>query len=207
MEHPEQYSEEQWQELLSDEECRELYETMRLSASAFEAEDAKEKIANDIKEEEWQKFETAHPTLRAPHLLRRGIRYQVAAVFIGLLMLSGIAYAAVQMVRQSKVGGDLKSPTQEVPRRDGSLVATKEPSLIADSIAQPRIFENTPLDEMVTEIAHYYNKVADIQNPQAHELRFYFVWTKEDGIAATIEKLNNFESVNIELTQDKLILK
>ena len=203
MEHPEQYSEEQLQELLSDEECRELYEAMRLSASAFEAEDAKEKIAEGIKAEEWHKFEVKH----FPQKHRSWGWMQIAAMFIGLLMLSGIAYAAVHMVMNSKVGGDLQSPTQEVPHRDGSLVATKEPSLIADSIAQPRIFENVPLDEMVREIAHYYNKVADIQNEQAHELRLYYKWEPKDALESVVSDLNHFEHVSLAIEEDKLIVR
>ena len=93
MEHPEQYSDAQWQELLSDEECRELYEVMRLSASAFEAEDAKEKIANDIKDEEWQKFETKY----FPQKQHSWGWMQIAAMFVGVLMLSGIALTAVHV--------------------------------------------------------------------------------------------------------------
>ena len=67
MEHPELYTDAQWQELLSDEECRELYEAMHLSVSAFEAEDAKQKIANGIKEEEWQKHEAEYFGSEKPH--------------------------------------------------------------------------------------------------------------------------------------------
>ena len=60
MEHPEKYSEEEWQELLADEDCHELYEAMRLSADAFEMKDAQAKLSNGLKEEEWQKFEAKH---------------------------------------------------------------------------------------------------------------------------------------------------
>ena len=95
MEHPDRYTDEQWQELLSDEECRELYEAIRLSASAFEAEDAKQKIANGIKEEEWQKFEAKH----FPQKHGSWGWMQMAATFIGVLIVSGIALTAAHFAR------------------------------------------------------------------------------------------------------------
>ena len=207
MEHPEQYSDEQLQELLSDEECRELYEAMRLSASAFEAEDAKEKIANGIKAEEWQKFlqrQANHSSLFTLHYSLK----KLAAMFVGLLMLSGIAYAAVQMVRHTHTQEQAWNQGDRSLDSDGKAVDQGPVPLIpSDSIAQPRIFENTPLDEMVTEIAHYYNKVADIQNEQAHELRLYYKWEPQDALESIIKDLNHFDRVNLALEDDKLIVK
>lgn len=206
MEHPEQYSDEQLQELLSDEDCHELYETMRLSASAFEAEDAKEKIAKGIKAEEWQKFErkAGHTTKWVPFLLRRETIHQVAAAFICLLMLSGITYAAVQMVRQNKIGGELKSPTQEV--RISNSYQQQTGTQPADSIVKPRIFENTPLDEVVSEIAHYYNKVAEIRDEQVHELRLYYKWEPKATLESVVADLNHFDRVNLIIEDNKLIV-
>lgn len=179
-EHPECYTEEEIRQLITDEECRQLYEQMVMAVDAVFAMPSSRRA-------------------KGGHFL-----LQLAAAFIGLLLLSSIAYAAIHLIR-NKVGGDLQSPTQEVRILDSSQRQGEEQP--ADSIPQVRIFENVPLDEIVSEIALYYKKVADIQDPQAHELRFYFVWAREDGIAATIEKLNNFESVNIVLSQEKLILK
>ena len=197
--HPERYTDEQLDEMLNETDIP----------------------VPDI-QAEWQHFKAGHtsppPTggVRGGHnsamdmtspvpSCRRGIGYRVAAAFIGLLLLSGIAYAAVQMVRHGKVGGDLKSPTQEVrisnsPQQQGETQS-------ADSIVQPRIFENTPLDEMVTEIAHYYNKVVDIQSEQAHELRLYYKWEPQDALESVVEDLNHFDRVSLALENDKLIIK
>lgn len=207
MEHPEQYSDAQLQELLSDEECRDLYEAMRLSASAFEAEDAKQKIAEGIKEEEWQKFEAKH-LISPPKLggARGGLNIlKIAAAFIGLLMLSGITYAAIHVAHQHQQT-ETSTPADTIAAANSSLF-THHSSLPQDSIPQKRIFENTPLDEMVTEIATYYNKVVDIQNEQAHELRLYYKWEPQDALESIIEDLNHFDRVNLALEDDKLIVK
>ena len=201
MEHPELYTDAQWQKLLSDEECRELYEAMRLSASAFEAEDAKQKIANGIKEKKWQKFEAQH----FPQKHRSWGWMQIAAMFIGVLMLSGIAYAAVQIVRHNKVGGDLQSPTQEVrisnsPQRQGEA----QP---ADSTAQPRLYDNVPLGEILDELSTYYNIKVVYYTEDARHPRLYYQWKPEYTIEKVVEMPNNFEWQQMELKHNTLYVK
>ncbi len=185
-EHPERYTEEEIRQLMTDEECRQLYEQMVRATDAIFSE----------------KVTAKETTAIAPQ--RRWI--QVAAAFIGVLMLSGIAYAAIHII--SNVGGNMKSPTQEArvsiqqPQRQNQ--ATEE---ITDSIPQTRIFENVPLDEMVSELASYYNKVADVQNAQAHDLRLYYKWELKDKIEDVMDDLNHFDHVNLVLEDDKLIVK
>ena len=53
---------------------------------------------SDIIDEEWQKFESEH---FAPKHRSWGWM-QIAAAFIGLLMLSGIAYAAIHVVSSNR---------------------------------------------------------------------------------------------------------
>ena len=237
------YTDEQLQELLSDEECRELYEAMRLSASAFEAEDAKQKIANGFMDEEWQKFllRQANQFLDKPSdrvereadlnsppptggvrggynislscidetspipSCRRGIGYRVAAAFIGLLMLSCIAYAAVQIVRHSKVGWDLKSPTQEVrisnsPQRQGEA----QP---ADSTAQPVVYEDTELATIVNDIATFYQVEPVYKKEDSKHIRLYFTWDKHSSIDDIVDTFNKFERIHITRENKKLIVE
>ena len=185
-EHPERYTDEEIRQMMADEECRLLYEQMVRATDAIFRE----------------KVTVTEKTATAPQ--RRWL--QIAAAFIGVLMLSGIAYAAIHIV--SNVGGDLKPQTQETqissqqPQRPNQ---SKEE--ITDSIPPTRIFENVPLDEMVSELALYYNKVADIQNAQAHNLRLYYKWEQKDDLERVVSDLNHFDHVNLVLEDDKLIVK
>ena len=157
---------------------------------------------SDIIDEEWQKFEARH---FAPKRRSWGWM-QIAAAFIGLLMLSGIAYAAIHIVRS--VGGNQQSPTQETRITNPQPQATSQlKEETTDSIPPTRIFENMPLDEMVNELAIYYNKVADIQNPKAHEVRLYYKWERKDELESVVNDLNHFDHVNLILEEDKLIVK
>lgn len=184
--HPECYTEEEIRQQMADEECRQLYEQMVRATDAIFSE----------------KVTAKETTAIAPQ--RRWI--QVAAAFIGVLMLSGIAYAAIHII--SNVGGNMKSQPQETqvlsqqPQR-----LTQSIEEITDSIPQTRIFENVPLDEVASELALYYNKVVDIQNAQAHDLRLYYKWERKDELESIVSDLNHFDHVNLVLEDDKLIVK
>lgn len=148
----------------------------------------------------WQEFQQTGQS--SP---RRWLK--AAASIIGVLMLSGIAYAAVHIISRN-AGVDEETPTHEVqninsPLNDDAIVET----FTTDSIPQTRIFENTPLDEMVSEIAHYYNKVADIQSKEAHELRLYYKWEPKDALESVVDDLNHFDRVSLAIEGDKLIVK
>lgn len=148
----------------------------------------------------WQEFQQTGQS--SP---RRWLK--AAASIIGVLMLSGIAYAAIHIISRN-AGVDEETPTHEVqninsPLNDDAIVET----FTTDSIPQTRIFENTPLDEMVSEIAHYYNKVADIQSKEAHELRLYYKWDPKDALENVVDDLNHFDHVNLAIEDDKLIVK
>ena len=148
----------------------------------------------------WQEFQQTGQS--SP---RRWLK--AAASIIGVLMLSGIAYAAVHIISRN-AGVDEETPTHEVqninsPLNDDAIVET----FTTDSIPQTRIFENTPLDEMVSEIAHYYNKVADIQSKEAHELRLYYKWDPKDALENVVDDLNHFDHVNLAIEGDKLVVK
>ena len=196
-EHPERYTEEEIRQQMADEECRQLYEQMVRGADAVFAEAEVADATNGSSD---------HPVLRTTFLLRRGKKYLVAANIIGVLMLSGIAYAAIHII--SNVGVNMKYQPQETqvlsqqPQRP-----TQSIEKITDSIPQTRIFENVPLDEVASELALYYNKVVDIQNAQAHDLRLYYKWERKDELESIVSDLNHFDHVNLVLEDDKLIVK
>ena len=47
----------------------------------------------------------------------------------------------------------------------------------------------------------------DLQNEQASQLRFYFVWNQDDSLQEVIEKLNMFEQVNLAVEDGKLMVR
>ena len=223
MEHPEQYSDAQWQELLSDEECRELYEAMRLSASAFEAKDAKEKIANGIKEEEWQKFESVElrtESLEFPTGLQTSTQsravansklytlnsklLKLAAAFIGLLMLSGITYATIHIASniesKPKVAITDRKPDVKKVKKTYGLEA-------APTKKAPVIYNNVELQQIMQYIADGYCVKVEFKNEAARTLRFYLQWEADDTLQEIIDKINHFEKVHLTLTDETITIE
>ena len=123
-------------------------------------------------DEEWEKFAAEHAEeLEAlgkdePHTatikkLMGIVPYKVAASIIGILFTAGVAFAAIHIVRHF-VGGDLKSPTQEVRISNSSQPS---PALPTDTVktdttttTKPIVFDNVALDIMLPQIAAHYNK-------------------------------------------------
>ena len=205
LENPEQYSDEQLLELLADEECRELYEAMRLSADAFQMEDAKAKIAGGLKDEEWQKFSMPHDADMDGRTTRRHYSLsKIAALFIGVLMLSGIAYAAYRMALRA--GEDSQKPVQELPMANSpQQVLMEEPT---DSVKQaPIVFENAELQTMLNEMATYYNYKVSFRTEAAKHIRLYFTWDKASKIEDVVATFNKFERIHINIENQTLVVE
>ena len=94
MEQPQRYTADQWQEILADEECRELYVLMSKTRSALDAARADEVVTDEMIDDEWQRLAQPNSSLFTLH----SSLSKIAAIFVGILMLSGIAYAAFHMV-------------------------------------------------------------------------------------------------------------
>ena len=193
MEQPQLYTAEEWQEILSDEECREIYTLMAKTKSAF---DSQKEIDDKTIDIEWKKLT----------LSSRRNWLRVAAMFIGILMLSGIALAAIHISRHvygNHDAGELQSPTQET-RISNSNQQTVE----ADSIStEPKLYDNVPLGEIFQDISNHYNVQVVYQNEDAPRLRLFYRWKPEYTLEKVVEMMNNFEWIQIQAENDTLFIK
>ena len=89
MEQPHRYTAEEWQEILSVVECRELYTLMSMTLSAVDAARADKEVTDEMIDGEWQRLSSVQSSFQ----LRK-----FAAMFVGILMLSGIAFAAIHII-------------------------------------------------------------------------------------------------------------
>ena len=202
-----------------DQLVAENQELFALTKRAFvKHEVEKESVPVD---EEWEKFAAEHadeldalekdePHTATIKKLMGILPYKVAASIIGILFTTGVAFAAIHIVRHF-VGGDLKSPTQEVRISNSS-----QPSLVlpTDTVktdtttnAKPIVFDNVALDKMLPQIAAYYNKEVEFKNTDARQLRFYFVWKQDETLDVVLHRLNLFESITVELKSDKIVVE
>lgn len=84
-----------------------------------------------------------------------------------------------------------------------------------DSLAHPKpekpaihkTFENVAFEQMISEIASYYDLQVKFENNEDKTLRLYYEWDSHLSIENIVKELNQFENVNIKLQQNELIVK
>lgn len=84
-----------------------------------------------------------------------------------------------------------------------------------DSLTHPKpekpaihkTFENVAFEQMISEIASYYDLQVKFENNEDKTLRLYYEWNSHSSIENIVNELNQFENVNIELQQNELIVK
>ena len=197
-ERPQDYTDEELQKLMSDPEMREYYELMVSAEAGFALR--KEKNHGDRSRDSAGQNHGPVPMI-LPMILSLGNRFmRIAAMFIGVLMLSGIAFAAYRLV----VGGDSESPTQEVrtanpTQQAGTLQQTQtDPNSI-------RTFENAELQQILQELSDYYHVSVEYRNEQSRHIRLYTKWDTAAPLQQIIELLNGFEKVSVRLIDNQII--
>ena len=211
MEQPQYYTAEEWQEILADEDCRELYTLMSKTQSAIDAARAEKEVTDDMIDAEWQLLSDEKRKATGRRVSGNEVRSEkysllkFAAMFVGILMLSGIAYAAIRIVSHYNAPKE-----QETKVIKNSQLSTSSPQLAEpDTIAalQPKLYDNVPLGEIFEELSGYYNVKVVYQNEDAPRLRLFYQWKPEYTLEKVVEMLNNFEWIQIQTENDTLFIR
>lgn len=153
-------------------------------------------------DEAWQQFARQHiPSVRPVNAWRK-----VAAILIGILTISGLSIAAVHIMRQAQ-RTEIAQPTDPIAAAGSPLTAHHSPLTPDTASIHPVTFDNVPLDKMLAEIAEYHHSEVVFQNEDARQLRFYFVWYRQQPLDKVIETLNHFERVDIAIDDKKLTVR
>lgn len=215
IDHQEKYSDEEIREILQDEECRKLYQTMMEVDSALENPSP---IINV--DEEWEKFCQKHQLQEeatqnaaqeaASHPITSWRK--LAASIAGFVLISGIAFAAIHTyIKRSQEPTQVTADTHpEVIKSDSAKQVAAKDSLAHPKPEKPAIhktFENVAFEQMISEIASYYDLQVKFENNEDKTLRLYYEWDSHLSIENIVKELNQFENVNIELQQNELIVK
>lgn len=206
IDHQEKYSDEEIREILQDEECRKLYQTMVEVDSALENPSP---IINV--DEEWEKFSQEHQLQeKATHPITSWRK--LAASIAGFVLIAGIAFAAIHTyIKRSQEPTQVTADTHpEVIKSDSTKQVAAKDSLTHPKPEKPAIhktFENVAFEQMISEIASYYDLQVKFENNEDKTLRLYYEWNSHSSIENIVKELNQFENVNIELQQNELIVK
>ena len=216
-EHPENYTDEQLTSMLADD--KELAEMLETAAKTKQAM-TKAEVANETlpMDELWEQFAAEHadefdatesaadtdaPKAKQVHMPM----HKVAAMIIGIIMTAGVAFAAIQIVKHISQPAPESTQTEApAPKPQEQQKVKTEPT---DSVvaAKPVIFDNVELDKMLTTMAKHYGAEVEFDNDDARAFRLYFTWKPNETLEHEIERLNQFESINIELNNHKITVK
>ena len=228
IDHQEKYSDEEIREILQDEECRKLYQTMMevdsallqqnlntqasISHSPDDALSSNSSLGNSSPniDEEWEKFSQKHQLQEASHPITSWRK--LAASIAGFVLISGIAFAAIHTyIKRSQEPTQVTADTHpEVIKSDSAKQVAVKDSLTHPKPEKPAIhktFENVAFEKMLSEIAFYYDLQVKFENNEDKTLRLYYEWNSHSSIENIVKELNQFENVNIELQQNELIVK
>ena len=199
LDNPDAYTEQEIQDIINrDEDTRETYRMVVETKRSSRQRQAEKPIDVDAA---WQKFnQKIQPQQHSFDWMK------IAASFIGVLFVSGIAFAAIQIVRYTQQN---TPKTEEVVNTPKPADYTPTDTLTTDTIAapQPIIYDNIPLEKMLPEIAAHYDAKVTFINDEARLLRFYFMWHPQKGIEKVVSDLNQFERLNITLNDNQITVK
>ena len=199
LDNPDAYTEQQIQDIINrNEDTRETYRLM------VEAKRSSRHLQNqkpvDV-DAAWQSFnQKLQPKQQGfgwmKILCAAKRQSRAAASFIGVLLVSGIAFAAIHIVRQHQ---KQEAPQSEITENVTNPVTTlPADTLTKDTVTvQPIIYDNIPLEKMLPEIAAHYDAQVIFANEEVRGLRFRFVWNPQQGIDQVISDLNQFERLTV----------
>ncbi len=174
---------------------------MSKTQSAIDAARVDQEVTDDMVDAEWQRLSDEKQEVRN----EKYSLLQFAAMFVGILMLSGIAFAAIQIV----------SHYNEPKEQNTRVVNNSQPSISSPQIAesdtiaaaQPRLYDNVPLGDIFDELSDYYHVKVVYQNEDAPRLRLFYQWKPEYTLEKVVEMLNNFEWIQIQPENDTLFIR
>lgn len=210
MEHPEKYTPEELEAMLTNPEVEEVFEMLDKTKSALCD------ISTPDIEEEWEKFETRCSTAipnRQNRIKRVFSRNIAASIIIGLVSVTALAaIVGVGLHQITKEKSEREIPvTEERTVTQYKNVTVGQDTLTStvsgedtSSITEVIIFDNDPLDSILNRISAYHGCEVSFNNEAAKSLRLYFRWNQSLPLVEVIERLNNFEQIHLTLDESTI---
>ena len=199
-EHPEKYTDEQIERLLADEEVKDFLRDLAMARMAGKKATPK-KVDVD---KAWKEF--ANGSYRN--------RMKIAASVVGIIFLSGVAFAAVQngwfKFSTSDKAVEEKATIEQIANskqlvNDSLKAITTEPKDSLDM--KPVVFDNAELGTILTQMADFYHVKVEYVNANTQHVRLFFNWNKAKTLEQNLELLNAFDRIQIEYVEGIIKVK
>lgn len=187
IEHPDRYTEQQVNSLLSDPDLRKHYEVMVSLRAAYEGQSAQPQ----------KKREPIHGNTTRQHALWGGLGWGLkaaAAVFLGIVLVSGIAIAAWLASPKPTV-----STSSQPERLEASLPPSEE--------MKARAFDNTPLADIMAVVAKHYGHHVAFADDSLRQLRITTTWNEDEPLSAFLENMNELDGLSFTQKGDTIFVE
>ena len=172
LDHPEKYTTKEIEALLADEEISSFAHNLAMTKRAMNQHDEENIDVNA----EWERFAIEHSIPQRRNWKR------IAASTIGIIFISGLAFAATVQLGilpffGSKEGVETHPKTPHITATDSIKKVQAERKAVSDSLTrvllhktdsippQPIVFEDTSLKTIVDAMAAYYHVDVKVLNP------------------------------------------
>ena len=243
LEHPEKYTESQKKVLLNDEEVKGAYQQMVEIRETLDYQKSREEMTLPSVSEEWERLKKVKSEERRVRRMKseerrvkseerrvrrmkseeRRVRNKVVilwspvrkvAAIIAILIVSGIAFAAIRMATRHQRETSSAEPRQAIERQDSvrkaAAIAYTNQAASADTTATgqlPLLYENAELQSILVPIAEHFHLSVSYKNESARHIRLYLQLTEGMTLDDIVELMNHFEKVKIKHEGDKLIVE
>lgn len=119
---------------------------------------------------------------------------RIAAMFAGVLLLSGIAFATIYFVktRESRVESNIRLESSPQGGTGGG---------------QSVRFEEVRLDSILGVVSAHYSKAVSFDSDEAKGLKFIIEWEPDAPLADFIEGINMFDGLQLTLQRDTIFVE
>ena len=183
-EHPDRYSDEEWQEVFGG-----------------------ETVGKEETDEAWKRFASKHfPAEEEPQqtsMQSKSPLLKMAATFAGILIISGLAFAAIMMSHQN-AAEQTPQTVQTTPTEQKQALEEKDEKRADMHIVT---FEDAELQQIIDSLSAYYSVKPVFHQQQARHLRLYYEWDQHSSINEVVSEINHFDHINITLQGDSIIIK
>ena len=208
LEHPENYSDADVEQLLTDPEARNVYDMLQKTA------DASASVPKINLDEEWRCFEAKQPKRRP--LIFRWLSFMAsrnaAAVVIALVGTLAVVAATIGVTHYFNANKEMAKTDQAEPQKqtaiaDSNIAPTDTIPAETTPLPETIVFKGENLERILADMARYYDATVKFNRDAAKSLQLYFEWDQSLPLNEVVGQLNNFEQINITLTDKALTVK
>lgn len=201
IEHPENYTSQEVEDLLANQEMREFYNLLCKTGGALHSS---EKIDVDA---EWRAFSRKNFKKRFK-LVRPGSRAASIAALVfataaALAIGTGVAVKVISDQNRKSESVKVKAAAEEdlsLPT-DTIIVETK-----GESADAPVLFANETLDTVLNTMAEHYGKELRYLDFASGELYLHYKWDPKLALEEVLDQLNTFGQINLCLEGNTIIV-